>query len=182
MSVISASISSVKWLIAGVSAAKNSAAFDQEVSEHLYQWMVLIKRGRLALRKALVEHQQSCTKHHRDIFRCETVSCYLQGPCFDSYFKNTNFKEDDLNTLLTTIPAQDDNQEHLFACLSERVKLRELSDAQQQGLKERLARYIRDADKKELSNIEIAEYINFAAYFFTLNKERSIAILKAYLR
>lgn len=181
MSVVSASMSTVKWLIAGVNAAKQGPVFDQEVSEHLYQWMLLIKRGRILLEKALKEHQLTCQNPHRDGSFCETVSCCLKNNNFYRNFAGTSFSEDDLSRILSNVPADQDTPEHLFRCLSNRVLLKDLNDVRWRRLKERLAVYMSRTDKKELTVTEIEEYICFALYFFTL-KTQSLGILKTYLR
>lgn len=175
LAMINLGFTSCEYLINGIKAARHTHEFDREVTLQIYQWIEVIKRGRMSIRKDIKKLQ-------KDSHVSELVLEYLKAENFTKYFGDTSFTQSQLYELLKSVDNTKDTWEKLFAELSYHVKTPALNNNQYLQLEERLINFSpKDTEFPQISPADIHEYLYFAVYFFTLHKNSHISFIKYYL-
>jgi hypothetical protein len=182
LSFASMSFSAIKWLVLQIMAAKNESECSYQMNAHLYWWMDVIKRGRLAIREEIIA-QQKMAIMVGETSLAMTALQLLRGDRFEQYFNTTSFDQATLYDLLTSIEQENDNWESFFSALSEKMRISELDKKQWQMLEDRLISFRAMAyDAPELSVQEIKENLPLAIYFISLSQQQLVKALTASLK
>jgi hypothetical protein len=159
----------------GISLKLDEKEFDRHVAYHMYQWINIVKQGRLAIRAELEAWIKVHEGHGNSL--CTAIEEVLQGDKFKQYFGDLNFKHEDMIKLLAQIGKDDDNLNGLFEKLSQLVKISELSEQEWLELERALLSFKDKTDFPELSAEDIKTYLFVSVYYFTLvNNVRNCGI------
>lgn len=169
----------IKYIIDGVKASLHDDEFEQKMTLHLYQWVEVVKRGRLTIRKNLKD-MENHLEQGKNFILSDAALEMLQG-AFEHYFKEMTWSVPQLRELLSNIDDAHNTWEHLFHEVSQRVKIPALNEAQWQKLEQHLINNSDQRDVSKLSESDIKEYLSFAIYFFTLSNEKHVTMLKHFI-
>lgn len=167
----------VKSLIEGIDRKKHRDEVQLNIALHLYQWMQVIKEGRFALRNDIKKWQQD----HEVASLKEAALEIMNRETFKQYFGDSSWTPVQFVELIKSVPARKDNWGEFFKEVSNHVKVPFLSLLQWNVLVEKTKSYRSTDGMPELSDEDIAEYLPFASYFFSLSNQKSEALLKSFI-
>jgi hypothetical protein len=183
MAIVGAGISTVEYVMDGVKALKNEAQFKMEISRHLFQWMELVKRGRLAIRGELKEKEAKLKAENQEFSLSDASLELLRDQKFNHYFGSVSFSHEHLNQLLSRLDQTQNTWDNFFHTISIRMKIPELNEAEWEKLQTILLGHVgKEEDFAPLNLEDVNEYLYTAIYFFTLANHKHLDLLKFYLQ
>jgi len=152
--------------------------FDAAITQHILQWISLVKNGRLAIRSEL----QKYMKDHNENSLKSAIISFFKDEKFKQYFGDKNWQEDKLDAIVLQVSREDDSWEKFFGALTEKIKNKNISSENWKKVEKYLVAHKQEYKEFELMDEkEINEYLPFAIYFFSIMDKRGPDIIKSYI-
>lgn len=166
---------SVVGLGAGISKAieikHSEAKFEDVVTAHLIHWIAAVKEARLKMRTHIEKHM---SESHEPSVK-EAFVYLLEHEEFKLYLKHTELNKKAVHDMIDKISSKDDCFGSFFTALSMQVKRKDIADNDWKHLENKLTKQA--PTMKE----DIAEYLSFSVYFFTMLDKKGLEILRSYI-
>lgn len=148
-----------------IADAVNDSERRRLIALNMYQWISVVKAGRLNIRAELQKHENNGS------LKATIESMLNDEETFKRYFGETDFRQNDLIENLSKVDSHQDNYDNMFKALSNIMKTPKLKDQEWQQLEAALINFKdKNAEFPELSAEDIKEYLYVSVYFFTLEK------------
>jgi hypothetical protein len=174
--------SSIEYLINGIKAMPYEPEFDRQITLQIYQWIDMIKGGRMTMSNDLKTLQKDISVIEEDFSLTWRPSNHFQLRSFNKYFGENLLSHVEIQALLKSVDTTEDAWDKLFGELSEQIKTPTLNDQQWLKLESRLGDFSpRDYQFPQITQKDIHKYLPIAVYFFTLKKNHHVSFLKNYI-
>jgi len=148
-----------------IAEAVNDPEKRRLIALYMYQWISVVKEGRLNIRAELQKQISNGS------LKATVESMLSDDETFKRYFGETNFTKEELKEHLSKVDATQDNYNGLFQALSNIMKTPKLTDDEWQKLENALINFKnKDKEFPKITPEDIKEYLYVSVYYFALQK------------